>query len=77
MTEESEPGRPRRTGFRSKVIGENPADHVFIDFYAEGESNLLGNSTATPTTVTPFHLKNCIDEFFLWPFRTGPASTFG
>jgi hypothetical protein len=40
---------------------ENPSDRVLVDFDAECDSNLLGNSATTPTAITPFHLKDCID----------------
>src|SRR5947207_1728849 len=36
-----------------------------------------GSSTATSTTSVPFHFDDCIDQFFRWPFGTGPTNSFG
>jgi hypothetical protein len=59
------------------MYGENPSDHVLVDFDAECECNLLGNSATAPTAISPFHLDDCIDEFFIWSFRTRSSPTFG
>jgi hypothetical protein len=37
---------------------ENPADHVFVDLNAEGQSHLLGNPLAAPGTIAPFHFND-------------------
>jgi hypothetical protein len=52
-----------------EVYCENPADHVFVDVDAEGESDLLSNSLAAPGAIPPFHFDDRIDQFFgrsLW-----------
>src|SRR5437667_12530043 len=53
------------------------ADDVFIDADTEGQGDLLGNSRAAPTRITPFHLNDGIDEFFGWSFRARPTTVFG
>ena len=56
---------------------QNAADDVFIDADTEGQGDLLGNSRAAPTRITPFHLNDGIDEFFGWSFRARPTTVFG
>jgi len=60
-----------------EVYSENPADHVFVDVEAEGESDLLGNSLAAPGGIAPFHFNDRINQFFRRPFGTGPTNSFG
>src|SRR5947209_11333840 len=43
----------------------------------EGQRDLLGNSRAAPTGITPFHFNDGIDEFFGRSFRTSPTAVFG
>src|SRR5947208_3861210 len=50
---------------------------VFVDLDTEGQRDLLGNSRAAPTGITPFHFNNGIDEFFGRSFRTSPTAVFG
>ena len=56
---------------------ENPADHVFVDVHAEGESDLLSYSLAAPSAIAPFHFKDRTDQFFRRPFGTRPTDSFG
>jgi hypothetical protein len=44
-----------------EMDGENPADDVFVDINAEGESDLLRNAPATPGWIALFHLDNRVD----------------
>jgi hypothetical protein len=55
---------------------ENPAHHVFVDFDAEGQSDLFGNPLATPSAVAPFHLDDGIDQVFRWSFGTWFSNAF-
>jgi len=50
---------------------------VFVDLDTEGQRDLLGNSRAAPTGITPFHFNDGIDEFFGRSFRTSPTAVFG
>ena len=56
---------------------ENPADHVFVDVDAEGQSDLLGNSLAAPGAIAPFHFNDRVDQFFRRSFGTRPTDSFG
>src|SRR5262252_4667205 len=77
MSEERQPGLSGRIGFGTIIDGKNPPNHVFVDFDAECESYLLGNSATAPTPVTPFHLNDGVDEFFVWSFRPWSSPAFG
>ena len=56
---------------------QNAAYDVFVDLDTEGQRDLLGNSRAAPTGITPFHFNDGIDEFFGRSFRTSPTAVFG
>ena len=51
---------------------QNATYDVFVDLDTEGQRDLLGNSRAAPTGITPFHFNDGIDEFFGRSFRTSP-----
>ena len=53
---------------------ENPADHVFVDVDAEGQSDLLGNSLAAPGAIAPFHFNDRVESVLssvLWDLAVG------
>jgi hypothetical protein len=56
---------------------ENPADHVFVDLDPEGKSDLLGDSLAAPSAITPFHFNDSVDQLFRRSLGTGPPYSFG
>src|SRR5437870_4787616 len=56
---------------------QNATYDVFVDLDTEGQRDLLGNSRAAPTGITPFHFNDGIDEFFGRSFRTSPTAVFG
>jgi hypothetical protein len=56
---------------------KDPPNDVLINIDAKRESNLLGNSPATPTGITAFHLNDSIDKFAGWAFRAPSPSVFG
>src|SRR5262249_7825619 len=63
--------------FRPEMDSENPADHVFVDLDAEGQSDLFGNPLAAPSAVAPFHFNDRLDQFFRWSFGTWSSNSFG
>ena len=44
MSNEGQPGGITRALFRPIVTGENPSDHVFVDWDVESQGHLLSNS---------------------------------
>jgi hypothetical protein len=44
---------------------EYTANHILIDVDTESQRDLLGDARTTPVGITPFHLDNGVDEFFL------------
>src|SRR5215475_11754018 len=56
------------------VDGQNPADHILIDRYIEGQCDLLRNARAAPTWITSLHFDNRLDELFRRSLRAGSAS---
>jgi len=56
---------------------QNPADYVFVDFDAEGQSDLLGNSLAAPSAIAPFHFNDGGDQVFGRSFGAWPPDPFG
>jgi hypothetical protein len=58
------------------MYGKNPADDVFIDVDAEGESDLLSDSLATPGWIAPFHLDNRVDQLFRRSFGARLTHSF-
>jgi glycogen debranching enzyme len=53
----------RRVLSRPVVMGENPANHVFVDFDVERQGDLLGDSRTAPVGITSLHSDDCADEF--------------
>ena len=56
---------------------QDTANNILVDFDAESQSNLLGNSRAAPTGITPFHFNDRVDEFLTRSFRTRLSPTLG
>jgi hypothetical protein len=58
---------------------ENPADHIFVDLDAEGQSDLLCNSLAAPREIAPFHLISTTASIssFVGPLGPGRRTRFG
>jgi hypothetical protein len=55
---------------------EDPTDHVFVNLDAEGESDLLGNALAAPSTIAPFHFNDGFDQLFGRSFGAWSPSPF-
>ena len=77
MTDKGKPRWPSGPGFRPEVCCQNPAHDVLVDVDAEGQRDLLGDALAAPSTITPFHFNDRVDQCFRWSFGTGPADSFG
>jgi hypothetical protein len=75
VTNKGKPGWTSGARFRPEMDSENPADHVFVDLDAEGESDLLGNSLAAPSAITSFHFNDGVDQLFGRSF--GAPDPFG
>jgi hypothetical protein len=59
------------------MIGQDPANHVVIDFGAEGQCDLFRNSRTSPTRIPSFHFHNGIDQLLrraLWDRDDARAS---
>ena len=52
---------------------QDTANYIFVDFNAESQDDLLGNSRTAPG-ITPFQFNDCVDEFFIRSF--GAKRTF-
>src|SRR4029453_12270188 len=63
--------------FQREMDSENPADNVFVDVHAEGESDLLGNALAAPGAIAAFHFDDRADQLFRRSFGTGSTDSFG
>src|SRR5580700_11489964 len=70
-------GTTSRIRFRPVTNAQDTANNILVDFDAESQSNLLGNSRAAPTGITPFHFNDRVDEFFTRSFRTRLSPTLG
>jgi hypothetical protein len=56
---------------RPVVMGENPSNHVFVDFDLERQGDLLGDSWTAPVGITLLRFDDRTDEFCARPFRAG------
>jgi hypothetical protein len=74
VADEGEPRRSLGARSGSVVSGEDTTDHVFVDLYAKGVRDLLGDSHAAETRIAPLHLDNGRDEVRGRAFRTGFAT---
>jgi hypothetical protein len=48
---------------------QDTTNNIFVDFNAESQRDLLGDSGTTPGGITPFQFNDCVDEFFIRSFR--------
>ena len=56
VTEDREPGRPRRVWVRPVPGGENAPHDILVDGNTEGQGDLLRDSWTTPRRIPLFHL---------------------
>src|SRR5256886_8468537 len=52
-------------------MGENPANHVFVDLDLKRQGNLLSDSRTAPAGITLLHFDYRTDEFCARTFRAG------
>src|SRR5580693_235632 len=75
VAQKSQPGRTTGGLSRPVVTGENPANHVFVDWDVERQGDLLGDSRTAPVGITLLHLDDRTDEFCTRSFRAGLPTT--
>ena len=51
VTKEGEPGRASRIRFRPVMNAQDTANHILVDFNAESQGDLLGDSGTTPGVI--------------------------
>ena len=56
---------------------KDTAYDILLNLNAEGQRNLLGNSGATPSRITPLHFDDCLDGSVSGPFGPGLRLRFG
>ena len=71
MSESSQPGWPRVTGFWFVVDGEYASDNVLVDIEPESQVDLLSDTGAAVPWVALFHLHNGADDFLCRSFGSG------
>ena len=72
MPKESQPGRATGVLPRPAVLGENPANHVFVDLDLKRQGDLLSDSRTAPVGIPLFHFDDDrTDELCARPFRAG------
>ena len=76
VAQERQPGGAIEVLSRPVVMGENPSNHVFVDFDVERQGDLLGDSGTTPVGITLLRSDDCTDEFCAWSFRAGLPTAF-
>jgi hypothetical protein len=75
VAKERQSGRTTGVLSRPVVMGENPSNHVFVDFDVECQGDLLCDSRTSPVGITLLHPDDCTDEFCARSFRPGlPAA---
>jgi len=62
VTQDREPGRPRRVWFRLVPSRENAAHHILVDGNTEGQGDLLGDPWTSPDRVPLFHVDDRGDD---------------
>jgi hypothetical protein len=75
VAQERQPGGAIGVLSRPVVTGENPANHVFVDWDVERQGNLLGDSRTAPVGITLLHFDDRMDEIYARSFRTGLPTT--
>ena len=71
VAQESQPGGTTGGPPRPVVMGENPSNHVFVDWDVERQGDLLGDSRTAPVGITLLHFDDRTDEFCARSFRAG------
>src|SRR5205807_8424149 len=71
VAQESQPGRTTRVLSRPVALGENPADHVFVDLDLKRQGNLLSDSRTAPVGIPLLHFDYRTDELCTRSFRAG------
>ncbi len=62
---------------RPIVTGENPSNHVFVDWDVESQGDLLSTSRTAPGGIALLHLDNGFNEFFVGPLWSGSTPAIG
>ncbi len=68
---------PSASWFWPVVTGENPSNHVFVDWEVEGQGNLLSDSRTAPSGIELLHLDDGFNEFFAGAIGSGLPSALG
>jgi len=76
VAQESQPGGTIEILSRPVVIGENPPNHVFVDWDVERQGDLLRDSRTAPVGITLLHFYDRMDEFCARSLRAGLPSAF-
>ena len=71
VAQERQPGGTTGVLSRQVVLGENPANHVFVDWDVERQGDLLCDSRTTPIGITLLHFDDRMNEFCARSCRTG------
>ena len=77
VAQEGQPGWTAGVLFRPIVTGENPSNHVFVDWDVESQGDLLSDAGTAPGGIALLHLDDGFNEFFVGPLGTGPAAALG
>jgi hypothetical protein len=56
---------------------QDTANNILVDFNAESQRDLLGDSGTTPVGITPLHFSYCVDEFSIRSFRARRMPALG
>jgi hypothetical protein len=59
------------------MIAQDTANNILIDFNAESQGDLLGDSGTTPLGIMPFQINDCVDEFLIRSFRARLTPALG
>jgi hypothetical protein len=73
----AEKGQPRRTSgirFRPIMIGQDPPNHVLVDFDTENQCDLFRDSGTAPTRIPSLHLEDGIDQLLSRALGTGTTT---
>ncbi len=76
VAQESQPRGTTGVLSRSVVMGENPANHVFVDLDVKRQYDLLGDPRTAPVGITLLHFDHQMDEFCARSFRAGLPRAF-
>jgi hypothetical protein len=76
VAQKSQPGGTIGVLTRPIVMGENPADHIFVDLDVERQGDLLCDSRTAPAGVALLHFEDCMKEFCARPFRAGVVTEY-